>query len=190
MNKVEFLDALRQRLAGMSPVEIDDVITDYTTHFTDGVAAGRSEEEIAAALGDPVRLARELRAEAGFRRWEKARTPANFFAVLFGLLALFTVDFIFLLPVLGGLIFFTVIAAIVVAVLCLVGAGLVMNLLPWGESFMTSHALVRGFWGLSLLGFGVGSGALLLWMVETVMRLLGRFARLHFTLLNRANKAA
>ena len=50
MTKSEFLDTLRRRLAGMSPREIDDVIGDYTTHFTDGMAAGRSEEDIAAAL--------------------------------------------------------------------------------------------------------------------------------------------
>ena len=71
-------------------------------HFAEGMAAGRSEAEIAAALGDPQRLARELRAEAGLRRWETARTPANFFAAMAGFLALIAVDFVFLLPLLGG----------------------------------------------------------------------------------------
>src|SRR5260221_320269 len=110
MTKHEFLDTLRRRLAGLPQVEIDDVIADYATHFADGMAAGRSEAEIAEALGDPLRLARELRAEAGFRRWEQAPTPGNFFAVLFGLLALIAVDFVFLLPLLGGLAPFTLIA--------------------------------------------------------------------------------
>ncbi|OYW97171.1 MAG: hypothetical protein B7Z12_22070, partial [Caulobacter vibrioides] len=32
---------------------------------------GRTEAEAAAALGDPDRLARELRADAGLRRWEE-----------------------------------------------------------------------------------------------------------------------
>ena len=103
MTKSEFLDTLRRRLAGLPPSEIDDVIADYAPHFADGMAAGRSEAEIAEALGDPVRLARELRAEAGLRRWEEERTPANFFAALFGFLALIAVDFVFLLPLLAGL---------------------------------------------------------------------------------------
>ena len=47
------------------------------SHFSEGRVAGRSEDEIAAALGDPVRLARELRAEAGFKRWESERTPGS-----------------------------------------------------------------------------------------------------------------
>src|SRR6185312_15351407 len=113
MTRLEFLDTLRRRLAGLPPSEIDELISDYAAHFADGMAAGRSEAEIAAALGDPMRLARELRAEAGFRRWETARTPANFFAVLFGFLALIAVDFVFLLPLLGGLALFVFIAAIV-----------------------------------------------------------------------------
>ena len=81
MTKAEFLDTLRRRLAGLPQIEIDDLLSDYATHFADGIAAGRSEAEIAHALGDPMRLARELRAEAGFRRWEEARTPANFWSM-------------------------------------------------------------------------------------------------------------
>ena len=82
MTKAEFLDTLRRRLAGLPHAEIDELLGDYARHFDDGVAAGRSETEIAQALGDPMRLARELRAEAGLRRWEEARTPANFFAAI------------------------------------------------------------------------------------------------------------
>src|SRR6185503_1908871 len=78
MTKSEFLDTLYRRLGGLPPSEIDDVMADYAQHFADGSAAGRSEAEIAAALGDPARLARELRAEMGLRRWEEERTPANF----------------------------------------------------------------------------------------------------------------
>ena len=110
MTRLEFLETLRRRLAGLPKAEIDDLVADYATHFADGMAAGRSEAEIAEALGDPMRLARELRAEAGFRRWETERTPASFFAVLFGFVALVAVDFVFLLPLLGGLVLFTLIA--------------------------------------------------------------------------------
>src|SRR5207344_2100507 len=84
MTRLEFLDTLRRRLAGLPQAEIDELVGDYATHFADGMAAGRSEAEIAEALGDPMRLARELRAEAGFRRWEEAPTPGNFFSALIG----------------------------------------------------------------------------------------------------------
>jgi len=187
MTKSEFLDTLRRRLAGMSPREIDDIIGDYTTHFADGSAAGRSEEDIAAALGDPMRIARELRAEAGFRRWEEDKTPANFLAVVFGLLALIAVDFMFLLPVLGSLLVFVLISTVVVLAMCGGGIYLITNIFILGDQAV---AVAVGFAGLSLLGFGVGSGALLLLLGDLVVRALGHFARLHFTLIKRANQGA
>ena len=186
MTKAEFLDTLRRRLAGLPQSEIDELLGDYATHFADGMAAGRSEAEIAEALGDPMRLARELRAEAGFRRWETERTPASFFAVLFGFVALVAVDFVFLLPLLGGLVLFTLIAAIVLLALCIAGIVLLAKLFSWDGLFAV-HSLVRKLSGLGLLGVGIGGGALLLMMIDYVVRLLGRFARLHYELLNRAD---
>jgi uncharacterized membrane protein len=186
MTRLEFLETLRRRLAGLPKAEIDDLVADYATHFADGMAAGRSEAEIAQALGDPMRLARELRAEAGFRRWETERTPASFFAVLFGFVALVAVDFVFLLPLLGGLVLFTLIAAIVLLALCIAGIVLLAKLFSWDGLFAV-HSLVRKLSGLGLLGVGIGGGALLLMMIDYVVRLLGRFARLHYELLNRAD---
>jgi uncharacterized membrane protein len=186
MTRLEFLETLRRRLAGLPKAEIDDLVADYATHFADGMAAGRSEAEIAEALGDPMRLARELRAEAGFRRWETERTPASFFAVLFGFVALVAVDFVFLLPLLGGLVLFTLIAAIVLLALCIAGIVLLAKLFSWDGLFAV-HSLVRKLSGLGLLGVGIGGGALLLMMIDYVVRLLGKFARLHYELLNRAD---
>src|SRR5476651_1400795 len=147
MTQAEFLDTLRRRLSGLPPSEIDELLGDYAAHFADGRAAGRSEEEIAAALGDPMRLARELRAEAGFRRWEADRTPANFFAVLFGFLALMAVDFVFLLPLLGGLALFTFLAGFAMLGLCLAGMVMMLKLFHWDHGF-TLHYLTRIFGGI------------------------------------------
>ena len=188
MTKTEFLDTLRRRLGGMPAAEIDDVIADYHTHFDDGMAAGRSEAEIAAALGDPIRLARELRAESGFKRWEAARTPSNFIAALFGFLALVAVDFIFLLPVLGGLLIATFVCAVVAIALCVAGLTAIFGP-TWSSDAVNVNLLAKELLGLSLLGFGVGGGALLLWLGDVVVRLLWKYARLHYTLLNQANIA-
>ncbi len=189
MTRLEFLDTLRRRLAGLPQAEIDDLVGDYAAHFADGMAAGRSEAEIAEALGDPMRLARELRAEAGFRRWEEAPTPGNFFGVLFGFVALVAVDFVFLLPLLVVLLIVTLLAGF--ATLGLAVAGLVLTLgLFRLDHGLSLHYFSRIFAGLGLLGIGVGGGAGLLLMIDYVVRLLGRFARLHYTLLNQASHAS
>jgi uncharacterized membrane protein len=189
MTRVEFLDTLRRQLAGLPKAEIDDLVNDYATHFADGLAAGRSEEEIAEALGDPMRLARELRAEAGFRRWETAPTPANFFAVLFGLLALVAVDFVFLLPFLVALALVTLLTGFAMLGLCVGGFVLALGLFRLDHGF-SLHYFGRVFAGIGLLGIGVGGAAALLLLIDYVVRLLGRYARLHYTLLNQAGHAA
>jgi uncharacterized membrane protein len=188
MTKTEFLDTLHRRLAGLPQSEIDDVMADYAAHFAEGMAAGRSESEIAEALGDPLRLARELRAEVGLRRWEEERTPGNFFAALAGFLALIAVDFVFLLPLVASLMLFTLIAGIVLIALCVAGLVLLAKLFSW-EGLFVFKSITRTLYGLGLLGVGIGGGALLLMMVDYVVRLLGRYARLHYALLNRADPA-
>ena len=189
MNKAEFLDTLSRRLAGLPPDEIDELVDDYAMHFAEGVAAGRSEAEIAAALGDPVRLARELRAEAGLRRWERARTPANFVAAMAGFLALIAVDFVFLLPLLAALALFTFVAGMVMLGLCIAGFALTLKLFHLDHGPSLGY-LTRILSGVGLLGLGVGGGALLLMGVDYVIRLLGRFARLHYALLARTDVTA
>jgi uncharacterized membrane protein len=182
MTKAEFLDTLQRRLAGLPQAEIDELLGDYARHFEEGLADGRSEIEIAKALGDPMRLARELRAEVGFRRWEEARTPANFIAVLFGFLALIAVDFVVLLPVLVGLALVALMVGIVLLGLCIAGIAVMLR---W-DSLFTSHFLTRILTGIGLLGLGVGGGALLMLTIDQVVRVLGKFARLHYALLNKA----
>jgi uncharacterized membrane protein len=70
--RVEFLASLRAGLRGAPTALIDELIADYSLHFDEGARAGRSEQEIAAALGDPLVLADELRAEAHVGHWERA----------------------------------------------------------------------------------------------------------------------
>jgi uncharacterized membrane protein len=188
MTRTEFLDTLHRRLGGLPQAEIDDVMADYAAHFAEGMAAGRSEAEIAEALGDPLRLARELRAEVGLRRWEEERTPGNFFTALAGFLALVAVDFVFLLPLVAGLMLFTLIAGIVLIALSVAGLAVLAKLFSW-EGLFVFKSLTRTLYGVGLLGVGIGGGALLLMMVDYVVRLLGKYARLHYTLLNRADPA-
>ena len=65
------------------------------------MAAARTKSPPRWAI--PQRLARELRAEVGFRRWEENRSAGNFVGVVLALLGLATLDFIFLLPFLLAL---------------------------------------------------------------------------------------
>jgi uncharacterized membrane protein len=180
MNRSQFLSGLRQGLSGLPADEIEEIVDDYDTHFTDGIAAGRNEDAVAAALGHPARLARELRAEAGLRRWEENRSAGNFFGALLALVALVAVDLIFLLPVLvvaAALLF-----AFGVAALAVVLAGLAV--VSWGDFTTVTDVIASVLTGIGLVAGGIGFGALLLLVLDALVRLLGRYARLHYQILS------
>ncbi|QUD89466.1 DUF1700 domain-containing protein [Phenylobacterium montanum] len=115
MSRQAFISRLRLGLSGLPPQVINDIAADYEAHFDEGAAAGRSEAEIAAALGDPDRLARELRAEASLKNWEAQRNPSAAAGAIFAILGLGAIDLLVLLPILmsiGGTLFGFAIAAL------------------------------------------------------------------------------
>ncbi|HKQ43942.1 MAG TPA: DUF1700 domain-containing protein [Rhizomicrobium sp.] len=186
MNRAHFMAQLRDGLSGLHHTDISDILADYESHFADGAADGRSQEEVAAALGDPARLARELRAEIGFRRWEENRNAGNFVGVVLALLGLATIDFVILLPLLC--ILAAVFFGLSVACLAFVVGGtfLLFNLL-WGG--VMGNAAMQLLVGLGLISGAIGGGALLLLLMDIIAKLLIRYARLHFRLFDSANKS-
>lgn len=54
----EFLTRLERSLKHMSADEKQDILADYREHFEIGMASGKSEEQIAKALGEPEQLAK------------------------------------------------------------------------------------------------------------------------------------
>jgi uncharacterized membrane protein len=187
MTRAEFIAQLRHALAGMAPKEIDDIVADYGAHFDEGVAAGRSEQDVAAALGDPQRLARELRAEAGLRRWETQRTPTALIGAVVSLGGMLALDIFILLPVLFAFGVFAFVMGIVLFAGGVAGLGLLLSgLLHWDGVNALAHATARTLAGIGLIGGSLGLGALLWLVLEGLVKLLGGYARLHYQLLKPA----
>jgi uncharacterized membrane protein len=183
MNRDAFLHILCDGLAGLPSEEIDDILADYVAHFDEAHAAGRSEEEVAAALGDPRRLARELRAEAGLRHWENHRSLGNSAAALLALGGLATVDILFLLPLLFAVTLIMLVIGLIVFVLGIVGIGLLLSLVKIGHFASIAALLLRAVAGIGLIAGSVGGGALQLLALNGAVKMLGNYARLHYRLL-------
>jgi uncharacterized membrane protein len=189
MNRNDFLSEFRRGLAGLPQSRIEDLVIDYESHFSEGLAAGRSEDEISAALGDPARLARELRAEVGFKRWESEGTPRSLAGVVLALAGLATVDIMLLFPVLLPLaaIFLGLGAAafgMFVGGIALSMVSLFPGLAWFSLSGNLAGALALGLAGIGLIAGGIGLGALVWLTLQLAARLLVRYARLHFQLIN------
>jgi len=81
MNRETFLHALSEALSGLSASERDEILQDYASYFADALADGQSESDVAAKLGDPAKLARELIAQRRLGAWESRRSPKNLWAL-------------------------------------------------------------------------------------------------------------
>ncbi|MFN3790367.1 HAAS signaling domain-containing protein [Massilia sp.] len=77
MGKLDYLDALKRAMHGLPPEIQAKTLAWYEQRFVDGVAAGRSEQSIAAELDDPRRIAVTLRASTHMEAFKEKKNPAN-----------------------------------------------------------------------------------------------------------------
>jgi uncharacterized membrane protein len=64
MTREQFLASLKSALGGMTDTEKREILYDYAEHFRMGAADGKSEEQIAQALGNPRLLGRSYRIDS------------------------------------------------------------------------------------------------------------------------------
>lgn len=100
MNRAEFLRELDHGLRGLPGAAREEILADYERYFSDGLAAGRSEEDIAHSLGRPARLAVEL--DLGHQMTARQGTGLAHFPwrVIKGLSVLLFLDALLWLPTL------------------------------------------------------------------------------------------
>jgi uncharacterized membrane protein len=183
MTRAEFMARLRQGLVGLPMSTASEIAADYDLHFTDGLAAGRSEAEIAAALGDPSRLARELRAEASARRWTQEQNPSAAAGAVVGLIGLGALD-IFILLFLAMPIFGTVLGLLISGIAVFVSGGIVAVVGPFfdGPGGIVAAILL----GVGLMGLGVFLTGLMAIVTKLLVDATVWYARLHYRVLKPA----
>ena len=183
MTREAFLARLREGLSGMSPQTKADILADYEQHFIDAQAAGRSEAEVADALGNPGRLARELRMEAGMKRWEEEKNPSAAAGAVIAVLGLGAIDILILLPILMtvvGVLFGFFMAAIGL----FIGGGAIMVAGPFAG--FPGGGLAAVLAGLGMMAGAAAIGALTAIATILLVNATVWFARLHYRLLKPA----
>ena len=183
MSRQAFLNRLREGLRDMPAGAADDIIADYEAHFAEGEAAGRTEAEVAAALGDPGRLARELKAEAGLKQWEARRNPSAAANAVFAVLGLGAIDVLILLPILlsiaGTLFAFAIVGVVLFGI-----GGFVFAIGPFvGTGSDIGAAMLAG---LGVMAGGTSLGALTALATIGFVNALVWYGRLHMRLLKPA----
>ena len=59
MKKKQFISSLHQALSPLNPSTVTEILADFEEHFAAGMAHGKTEQAIAAELGDPAAIARQ-----------------------------------------------------------------------------------------------------------------------------------
>lgn len=145
MNKHEFLRALEKELRGLPREESRDILYDYEEHFSLGAADGKTEAEIAEALGSPVALGRKYRAQSLVEAAERDQTAGSVFRAVLATLGLGIFNLIFVLgPFIGLLAVLFALFAVSGAVI-LVGVATFFAVTPlpmiWGHVSLPAFVL-------------------------------------------------
>ena len=164
MDKRQYLDALRKGLRWMPDADRQEALCDYDAHFAAGLSQGKSEEEIAANLGDPAETIRmfhtQSRLAAAQETVARARSNRSAASVLNAILAGIGLGFfnlIIILPV------FFALAAVVIALYAAAGsiavsgiavmlAGIFFPVIELGPPWLTSAIFLLVGIGLACLG--------------------------------------
>jgi uncharacterized membrane protein len=98
MGKLDYLDALKRAMTGLPPEAQAKTLAYYEQRFVDGVAAGRSEQDVAAELDDPKKIAMTLRASTHMQAFETKKNPANLVRMLVAALGLAIFNLFMVVP--------------------------------------------------------------------------------------------
>ena len=173
MNKPQFLEALDSALRPLSSAERLDILRDFEEHFNIGFEEGKSEEEIADALGSPQKIAKELLASYHIEKVETTATTGN---VLRAVWAVIGLGFFNLIIVLGpfmallGVIFAGWIVSITfIASPLLVVIGSII--------FSGSFELFELFFSITLAGLGLFIAIGMFFVTRTLTSLFIRYLK-------------
>ncbi len=183
MTRNEFIRRLKRGLSGLPAADQDEVVADYEAHFDAGAAEGRSDVEVAEALGNPSRLARELRLEAGIKQWREDRSPSSAWTAVIGFLGLATLDILILLPIFLSVIGM-IVAFYVVCGVFFVAGGAIMIAGPL--TGFPGGGATAFLMGLGVMGLAIAAGAILTIVTIGFINAMIWFGRLHYRVIQPA----
>ncbi|MGE5508335.1 MAG: HAAS signaling domain-containing protein [Chitinophagales bacterium] len=172
MIKAEFLTELDRALSGLKYEERRDILADYEEHFRMGLADGKTEAEISAALGQPKAIARAYRADYLVEQAAADKSAGNILRAIFAVISLSFFNLVVVLgPFLGlvGVLLGLWAAGIGVTVAGVAAFGASLFAGPFG---LVLPGGLAGLLGVALVGTGLASLGVLaclgLWKLTTL----------------------
>jgi uncharacterized membrane protein len=184
MRRDDFLKDLEKRLAKLPEAHRQAIMADYAEHFDVGAAKGKSDADIAAALGTPRQIAAACVADLAFARVAEPQNPGfKALAIVRAMFAAVGLAFFNGVFMLGPVVFLTAVVASfwMLALVPLLLGG--MWIVQAGKEYGTE--LVRTLEGASHVFFSlsmVAGGALLVLIMVIVTQAIAKAARRYIRL--------
>lgn len=163
MNKEEYLKKLSKLIKKVSIEDKNDILLDYDEHFRIGVENGRTEEEIAEALGDPKNVAKQIKADYMVKRAEDKPSPTSIIEAVVAVAGLGLINMFVVVPSL-------ILAVIIIGLIAAGSAVIIMGVI------ITVSPLLHVFFpNLIYLPLKGGVGTLLMVLGGICITILGTF---------------
>lgn len=186
MNKNQFLTELEKHLKSLPAAERAEIISDYAEHFDIGTQQGRTQEEVAEALGTPAALAKQYRASYIVEQAESKLSFSNTFRAVIAVVGLGFFNLLFILAPFVFAVSILIFLAALAFSLTIVGPVLILGTVVTAISipvFLLTNTvgLISLSTGLTSLGLLVGIGTYYLgrwffkstlWYLKTNVRLI------------------
>lgn len=190
MTKEKWIEELKNRLKGLSKEEIDEIVADYNEYFYDAMQSGRSEDEIAEALGEPKKLAKQFKADSTIKQAQADMNPKNVLKAIFAIVTLSVFNIVVMAgPIMGvlGLIFGGTVAGVGV-----LGGGILgfFGVLLFGSKAFVGLSfslilLISILLGLCLVSLGIVILIADFWFGKWVFGILVKYFRFNFDIIKK-----
>lgn len=190
MTKEKWIEDLKNGLKGLSKEEIDEIIADYNEYFYDAMESGRSEEEIAQALGEPKKLAKQFKADSRIKKAQADMSPKNVLKAIFAIVTLSVFNIVVMIgPIMGvlGLIFGAAVTGIGI-----LGGGILgffLILLFGSKAFIglsfSLTLLISVLLGLCLASLGIAILIADFWFGKWIFSILVKYFRFNFDIVKK-----
>jgi uncharacterized membrane protein len=182
MNRVQYIEELRKALRRAPEADRREILEDYEEHFKVGMAEGRSEEEIATALGNPSAIGKAYRIETLADDTRAGWKVADVFRAVFASISLGFFNIIVVLGPFLGLVgvligMWAVVAALGVSGIGGIAGAIAGPFLPGvlGFSPTAGNVLFLLFAGIGAAALGVLAAIGMAWVTRWFFVLTARY---------------
>jgi len=191
VTKDKWLERLKKGLSGLTKDEIEEIMADYNEYFYDAMEKGRTEDEITNSLGDPIKLAKQLKADSRIKTAQANMNVKNMAKAVFAIVTLSIFNIIVMVgPIMAiiGIIF-----GFAVAGVGILGGGIIsfFGILLFGSSALAGLGFALTMPLAILLGLFLSSlGIMILildfWLGRWTFNVLVKYFKFNFDIVKKS----